>query len=674
MEVTFLKDLIVIIGLSIVVLLVGHRFRIPPIVGFLLTGVLAGPHGFGLIRNIDDVDALAEIGIILLLFGIGMELSLKKLGQMKKLLFLGGSLQVGFTILCGMALGYIFGSPWKESIFLGCLISMSSTAIVLRLFEQRGETTSPQGQLSTSILIYQDIVAIPMLLLTPVLASMGDEHGQGFNPDFLYLLAKGVVVLFMVFFSAERIVPPLLLLVARTRNKDLFLLTVLGLCFGVASLTSSLGLSLTIGAFMAGLIISESEYSNEAIGNIFPFQALFISFFFVSIGMLLDLQFVVQQPLLILAGTIGIMLLKTMTGGVATTILGLPLRTAVLVGIALSQVGEFAFVLAKAGLQYHLIMTDYHYQLFLAISFFTMALTPICVYFSPKIADLFNKMPLPEKVKMGAKGLPFTKNEPLENHVVIVGFGISGKNLARSSKAASIPYLVLEMNPDTVREYKRLGEPIYFGDASHTSVLEHVHITKAKALAILVNDPIAARNIVKKARESSPNLYIIVRTRYLQESPLMMNLGADEVIPDEFGTSVEILTRVLRQYHVPHNEIDKVVEELREEGYKTLYNQNNAATKLSDIKLGLSHVNIASFRVEPTSQLVDKTLMESDLRKHHGATVILIRRNMEVISNPSPDVQFQVNDIVVLMGEQGPLKEVANLFVATATMKEEYVQ
>lgn len=661
-ESLFLKDLIIILGLSILVLLIGHRFHIPPIVGFLLTGVLAGPHGFGLVSNIDDVDALAEIGIILLLFGIGMELSLKKLGQMKKLLFFGGSLQVGLTVLFGMLLGYLFGSPWKESIFLGCLLSMSSTAIVLRLLEQRGEAASPHGQLSTSILIYQDIIAIPMLLLLPFLSNFGSNAGQEFDPAIFYMLGKGAIVLIIVFFSAERVVPPLLLLVARTRNKDLFLLTVLGLCFGVAWLTSSIGLSLTIGAFLAGLIVSESEYSHEAIGNIFPFQALFISFFFVSIGMLLNIHFVLEQPFLIIFGAIGIMLLKTFTGGVASLILGMPLRTSILVGVGLSQVGEFAFVLAKSGMQYNLIGSDYHYQLFLAFSLFTMAATPVCVYFAPKFAEIMNHLPLPDKLKFGMKGLSYNKKESVENHIVIVGFGISGKNLARASKVAAIPYLILEMNPDTVKENKKRKEPIFFGDASHSSVLESVQISKAKAIAILVNDPIAARNIVKKARECSPNIYIIVRTRYFQETPQMMHLGADEVISDEFGSSIEILFRVLRQYHVPHNEIERLMDELREEGYKTFFTKNNLTSKLSDIKLGLSNVDIASFRLLPSSELLGKSLSDTNLRKEFGVTVLLIRRDKEILSNPSPNTKFMINDLVVVMGENKQLNEVGAKF------------
>lgn len=660
MDLLLFKDLLIILGFSIIILLIGYRLRIPPVVGFILTGVLAGPHGLGFVGETDDVEKLAELGIVLLLFGIGMEFSLKKLVQIKRLFLLGGSLQVGLTILGSLLVAKGLGRPWGEAIFLGCLISMSSTAIVLGILDQKGESTSPHGRLAISILIFQDMVAIPMLLLTPLLGGEG-QNGGGFNFSLLWHLIKGLLILALVFFSAQRIVPRLLLLVARTRNKELFLLSVLTLCFGVALLTSSLGLSLTIGAFMAGLIISESEYSNEAISNIFPFQALFISFFFVSVGMLLNIDFVFHQPWTILALGVAILLFKIVTGGMTTVILGFPIRTAVLAGIALSQVGEFSFVLAKAGVQNGL-GSSYYYQIFLATALLTLIISPILINLSPKIASWISHFPLPEKLRTGLRVLLGEEKKKLENHVIIVGFGISGRNVARSCKLAGIPYSILEMNPDTVKEQKRLGEPIQFGDATHSSILEHLHIQEAKALAVLVNDPIAARRIVKIAREANPSLYIIVRARYVQEMSLMNKLGADEAIPDEFGTSVEIFSRVLRQYHVPDEEIHAFIAEIRADGYEMLRNQQHSATKLSEIKLNLSNVEIGSFRLHPNSPLVGKILSESQLRQLYGMTVLLIRRDAKILSNPSPDIRLMADDVLVVVGEKVPLKQATTLF------------
>lgn len=660
MELFLFKDLLIILGFSIIVLLVGYRLHIPPVVGFILTGVLAGPHGLGLVGETDDVEKLAELGIVLLLFGIGMEFSLKKLVQIKRLFLVGGSLQVGLTMLVSLLIAKGLGRPWGEAIFLGCLLAMSSTAIVLGILDQKGESTSPHGRLSIAILIFQDMVAIPMLLLTPLLGGEGQSGGE-LDLSLLWHLVKGLIILGVVFFCAQRLVPRLLLLVARTRNKELFLLTVLTMCFGVALLTSSLGLSLTIGAFLAGLIISESEYSNEAISNIFPFQALFISFFFVSVGMLLNVDFVFHQPWIILILAFSILALKMLTGGITTIALGLPIRTAVLVGIALSQIGEFSFVLAKTGVQNGL-GSDYYYQIFLATSLLTLIISPVLINISPRIASWITSLPLPEKLRTGLRGEMESEKKVLHNHVIIVGFGISGKNVARSCKLAGIPYTILEMNPDTVREQKKQGEPIQFGDATHLSILEHLHIHEAKALAVLVNDPLAARRIVKIARESNPSLYIIVRARYVQEMALMNKLGADEAIPDEFGTSVEIFSRVLRQYHVPDEEINTFISEIRADGYEMLRNQHPTATKLSEIKLNLSNVEIGSFRLHPNSPLVGKVLSESQLRNLYGMTVLLIRRGVQVLSNPAPDTKLMANDVLVVVGEKVPLKQATDLF------------
>ncbi len=659
-EILEFKDILVIIALSIFLLLLGHQLRFPPIVSFLLTGVIAGPHGLSLVVKTGDVEILAELGIILLLFGIGMEFSIKKLVQIKRQFLLGGSLQVGLTVISGIIIGKVFGRSLGESFLLGCLLAMSSTAIALRLLEQKGESSSPHGRVSIATLIFQDMVAIPLILIIPLL---GSKEGVDFDWAIVWLLIKGVFVLVVVFFSAERVVPKLLLMVARTKNKDLFLLTVLGLCFGVAGLASALGLSLTIGAFLAGLIVSESEYSNDAIGHIFPFQSLFICFFFVSVGMLLDMNFVFQQPILILVLALCVIALKIVAGGTASVFLGLPLRSAIMAGIILSQIGEFSFVLAKTGLSAGL-GSEYLYQLFLAVSLLTMALNPLLIGFGTQITDwLITALPLSEKIKTGVQHTSVKENA-LENHVIIVGFGVSGRNLARSCKLAGIAYVILEMNPDTVREQKRLGEPIHFGDATHPSVLEHMNIHQAKAVAVLINDPVASHRIVKSAREINQHLYIIVRTRYVQEMALMIKLGADEVIPDEFGTSLEIFARVLRQYHIPGEDIDRFIADIRADGYELLRNNQKIPTSLSEIKMNLSNVQVSSFRLNGSSPLVGKSLSESDLRKAHGLTVLLIKRDAKVFPNPAPDTCFAANDVIIVVGEK--VSHAAALFGAPA--------
>ncbi len=566
MEILLLKDVVIIFALSIAVLLLCHQLRIPSIVGFIFTGVLSGPHGFGLISSIEAVDVLSNLGIMLLLFIIGMELSIKKMIQFKRYFVTGGVFQVLLTTAAGFLIGFFLGRPVGESIFLGFLLSMSSTAIVMRILQDRNETPSPQGHMSIGILIFQDVVAVPIMLMVPVLAGAETTHLD----DFIFgLLGKGVLLLAIVFFCAYYIVPKLLYYITKTRMRELFLITVLTLCFSVGFLAYEMGLSITIGAFLAGLIISESEYSNEAVGNILPIQDLFTSFFFVSIGMLLDVNFVASQPLLLGGAALGIILMKTLTGVATGAIIGMPLRTAILGGLALSQIGEFSFVLAKSGITYGM-GTEYYYQFFLAVALFTMAFAPLVINLSPKISQWLLKLPIPATIKTGLRPLEEVKEDAKSEHVIIVGFGVRGRNLTQSLKEAKIPYSILELNPDTVRKERQKGEPIYFGDATHPHVLNYVNISRAAGVAVLINDPLASYRVVETVRKMNPNVYIVVRVRYLQELENMYKLGADDVVPDEFGTSIEILNLVLRKCSIPVPSIEKIMASMRFDGYQMI--------------------------------------------------------------------------------------------------------
>lgn len=652
MEVPLLKDIIIIFGLSIVVLLLCHRIHIPTIVGFLFTGVLCGPHGLALISNPLNVETLATIGIVLLLFSIGMEFSLKKILQLKRFFLLGGSLQVLLTVLASFTVAKVIGRPTGEALFLGFLISLSSTAIVLKVLEERVESSSPHGKITLAILIFQDIVAIPMMLVLPLLSGID----QNFDENFFWVLAKGVIILIVVGLSAEKIVPKILYHIAKTRNRELFLLSVLVICFSVAWLASSLGLSLSLGAFLAGLIIADSEYSNEAISDIIPFQNLFTSFFFVSIGMLLDIGFFLEHPLTIIMITLAVLALKSMIAGGVALMIGMPLRTAVFVGIALSQIGEFSFVLARTGLIYGL--GDYnHYQLFLSVSLFTMALSPSLIYLSQTITDLFIRLPFLSKLASGLKtGTAFVSESLKKDHVIIVGFGVSGRNLAKSSKEVGVPYVVLEMNAETVNAEKRKGEPIHFGDATHALVLKHANIKEAKVIAVVVNDPAAAVRIVKQARLLNPKIYIIARTHYMHEMKPMYDVGANDVIPDEFGTSIEIFTRVMHKYGVPGIQLEKLVTDLRKEGYEMVRLRYKEPSMLSNLGIENSDTIIESLVLNKNSPFVNKTLAEANIRSQYGITVLVIKRGNDTIADLHATTVLQANDTLTIIGKQENVK------------------
>ena len=657
MEIPLLHDIVVIFGLSIVVLLLCHRIHLPAVVGFIFTGVLCGPHCLQLIRAESDVEILANIGIVLLLFIVGMEFSFKKIVEYRRYFLIGGTLQVFLTVLVGFIVAKLLGRPFGESLFLGFLISLSSTAIVLRVLEEKIESDTPHGHVILGMMIYQDIIAIPMMLSIPLIS--GAESDMHLST--LYTLVKGLVILGVVLFSAVKLVPKLLYLIAKTRSRELFLLSVFTICFSVAWLTSSVGLSLSLGAFLAGLIISDSEYRTEAIGDILPFQDLFTSFFFVSIGMLLNVQFLVHQPLFILLVTLSIMTVKALIAGGTTIFLGMPLRTVVITGISMCQVGEFSFVLAKAGNTYGL-GSDYHYQLFLAFALLSMALTPTLMGFSSGIAGLFLRLPVSVRLKTGLRPSQIKVPQGHKDHIIIVGFGLSGRNLSRSARDAQIPYVILEINAETVKKEKLKGEPIHFGDATHETVLNHANIADAKVIAVVINDFNAAGQIVEVARKLNPRIFIIVRARYMRQMKGMYDSGADEVIPDEFGSSIEVFTRVMRKFHVPTEQVEKIISDMRVEGYEMLRFLYKEPTTLADLKITLTDVLIETFRLHDGALITGKTLGEIDLRKLYGVTAMLVRRGNVTISSPDAQTRLLANDVVVIVGPHDHLRKAAALF------------
>lgn len=657
MELHLLNDIVLIFGLAIAVIYVCQKLRIPSVVGLLITGVLAGPHGLALVNDVATVDSLAELGIILLLFTIGMEFSLQQLVQIRKSVFVGGALQVLFTTLATMFIIIKTGHTWQIGVFIGFLVSLSSTAIVLKLLQDRSEIDTPYGRNTLGVLIFQDIVIIPMILLAPILAKTG---GTAAEPIWV-LLAKVVLVLGFLFVSARWVAPYLLYKIARQQNRELFLISIITMGLAVAWLTSSIGLSLSLGAFLAGLIISESEYSHQALGNILPFRDVFTSIFFVSVGMLFNMGTFLHNPFAFTGAALGVLIAKALLAGLVVIALGFPLRTAVLAGLALSQVGEFSFILSRVGLQYQLL-SDHFYQLFIIVSVLTMAITPFSITFAPRVARAMQKLPLPARLKTGIKDAQEAEVEPLNDHLVIIGFGINGKNLARAASASGIPYLVIEMNPDIVRKERQDDEPIFFGDATHREVLEQVNLGQARVVVVAISDPAATIRVTDLIHKIYPGVHIIVRTRYIQEIQTLYAVGANEVIPEEFETSVEIFTLVLKKYMVPKVDIERFITEIRADGYEMLRSLSRKSPSLQDIKLHYHDAEMITIRVDGDSPAAGKTLKEIDLRSNHGVSILLIQRGTETIVNPGGDERLEAEDQAVLLGTPDLITAVSWVF------------
>jgi CPA2 family monovalent cation:H+ antiporter-2 len=528
----------------------------------------------------------------------------------------------------------------------------------MKIMQDRAIVETPQGNTAFGILIFQDIIVVPMMLLIPLLAGEGSRAGA---EALLLFLVEVVVIGALVIVSAKWVVPLFFYNIARTKSRELFLLSVIALCLAVAWLTHMAGLSLALGAFLAGLIISESEYSHQALGNILPFRDVFTSFFFVSVGMLLNLGYFLEHPFYLGLLAFGVFFFKTLIVIMVAVLLGLPLRTAILAGISLGQVGEFSFVLSEKALQHGMLAGDMH-QIFLAVSVLTMMATPFALTASHRIASFVLKLPLPRKIKRGSYPTPHAQQLHLKDHLIIVGFGLNGRNLARAAKFSGIPFVVLEMNPTVVREEHARGTPIHYGDATQEAILQHAGIKAAKALAVVIHDPAATRRITELARRLNPKIYIVVRTRFLQEMAPLSELGADEVIPEEFETSVEIFSRVLAKYLMPKEEIERFVVEIRSERYEMLRSLSREASTCMDLELCLPDVEIKSFRINVDSRFAGKTLAETELRKKMGVSVLAVRRKNEVISNPPAETVFSAGDILFVVGDPDRIAEAMRLF------------
>ncbi len=654
MDVPFLYEFVILFLLSIVVTIVCNRLKLPATGGFLLTGVLCGPSLLGVVSNNEVIDQVAEIGVAMLLFTIGMELSGDALSRLKRPVFLGGTLQIGLTVLAVTGIALLYGTTLQQGIFWGCLVSLSSSAIVLRIMQEKGTSNTPTGRLALAILVFQDIMVAPMLLSVSLLAGTLElSFEKAFFSILWVVLAFGGVLLF-AYFGLNRLMEA----VMRTRTREILLLTTLGLCLGMALLTSALGLSLSLGAFMAGLLLARSQYSMSVISGILPYRDVFMSLFFISVGMILNLEYFFQHFILIICSTLIFVAVKSVLTLPAVIIQGYPLRTAIITGLTLAQVGEFSFVLAAQGLAAALFNMS-NYQTFLAVSVLTMMLTPGLIAIAPKVANMLTKHS-PQRHKEN-KAIEPARNKELEDHLIIVGFGISGKHLAHVAKESGIPYTILEMNPETVNRY-RGKEPISHGDATQPIVLEHLGIEKARVMAIIISDPAAVRAITIEARRLNPNVYIVARTRFVTEILPLHRLGANDVIAEEFESSIEVFSHVLTQYLVPRQDIESYAAHLRKANYRMIRRLSSSVDSLDEVVGRLPDMGVQAMRIGPESSLVGQSLANCGLRPIYGLTVVGVLRHGEVSASPGPDFLFEEDDIVYLFGSTDKLLAVKPLF------------
>ncbi len=544
--------------------IVARRLGLPVILGYLLAGCLIGPSTPGPVVDLHSVEALAEMGVAFLMFGLGAELSLARLRRLGRVAAFGGTLQILGTIALGVAIG-----PWlglgldlPGSVFLGGLLALSSTVVALKLLMSRGELPTPHGQAALGILIAQDLALVPLVIVLPALASGSDGIAQELG---LAALKAGIILL-GAYLAGVRLVPWLLGRAAVAGSRELFLIGSVGLALGTALVTQAVGLSPAFGAFLAGVVVAESEYHTQVLAETLPLRDLFGALFFVSVGMLIDpLRFFTEAgavALLLAATLVG----KALIGAASAMVLGLPRGSALLTGLSLAQIGEFSFVLGRIGVDAGAIPPAL-FDLTLKTALASIVIAPFLVRAGPVLARLTEGAPLPHRHVPVGVGTG-SADEP-RDHVVLCGFGRLGREVAEVLTERGVPFLVVELDPQIVRELRAEGIPTVFGDAGNPVVLDHTGLERARLLAVLINDADAAELATRSARQRFPDLDIVVRTRDHQQVERLWAAGATEVVQPEFEASLEVIRHVLLGYGADADDLADLVDRRRRTFYRS---------------------------------------------------------------------------------------------------------
>lgn len=639
-----LLQFLILLAVSIPITFLFQKLKVPAIIGFLVTGIIVGPSGLALVSEHESVQTIAELGVVLLLFTIGVEFSLGEFFGSGRRLILAGLGQVLLAITLSSVIARLFHLSLQLGIFLGFLICLSSTAVVLKIFADRAELSAPHGRASTVILLLQDLCVVPMMLLIPSLS--------GGAVDLLNVarqIAIAVATLAVLFFASRYLVPLLLKQVVQSRSRDLFLVTVVCICLGTAAASAAMGLSLAIGAFIAGLVISESDYSHQILSEILPFRDIFNAIFFISVGMLVEVPFFVQHWQWNLLGAVVTVLGKSAILFAVLMISGLPFRASLITALSLSQIGEFSFLLAEQGRGSGLLSAEMH-QWFLAVTVITMALTPLAISIA---------IPLSMRMQRWLKTVePEAKDAVArKEHLLIIGYGLNGQNLSRVVREAGLAFLVVELNDRLVQSARKDGIPVLFGDATRREVLIQADAKTARMAVIAISDPAATRHCLAMLRSLNPAMLILVRTRYVSEVESLVGLGANVVIPEEFETSIEIFARVLKEYNIPDYLIEQQIAIIRSDGYGMLRGLSLTHERMLQVSELLLRSTVEQLVLGAKSPAKDRTIRELDLRKETGVSVIAVIRADESFPNPDGDFTLRENDILVLWGAHRQLAD-----------------
>ncbi|MBW2527252.1 MAG: cation:proton antiporter [Deltaproteobacteria bacterium] len=541
---TVFGSLALLAALGITISLLLTQLRLPVVAGLLLAGAVAGPHGLGLVGDLHLIEVLAEVGVVLLLFTIGLEFSLARLRVIAKSVLVGGSLQVGLTMAGGIGLAKLLGLSTGQAVFVGFVFALSSTAIVLRALGERAEIDAPHGRFIVGVLIFQDLVVIPMILLVPVLAGTGSGDAA---TQIGMAMGKAALVVVAALLIGRVVLPRALRAVDASRSREVFVLALLAVCLGAAWLTSAVGLSVALGAFVAGVVLADTEFAHRAMGDVVPIRDLLTSIFFMSMGMLFDIRVVIAAPALVLGLLAAFVFGKGIIAAIAAMAMRFPARVAWLAGAALAKFGEFGFVLSKEAERAGL-MSRTEMEPILAAGLLSMFITRVVISVAPRFtAGEVILSPLAKLLRVQGIEDAAPADRHLKGHVIVAGYGPGGRLVAARLKAAGVPYLVLDLNAETVRKEREGGERIYYGDITSAEAQEHAGLEGAEAVVLTINDGQAAQRSVaaiRKARFGGP---VLARVRYVAEEKHLIELGATSAVAEEVHASEVLAAELLRQ-------------------------------------------------------------------------------------------------------------------------------
>lgn len=640
----FFHQLIIILGFSLPVIYLFNKIKLPSIIGFLITGIIIGPFGLRLIDDMAGIQFLAEMGVAFLLFTIGIEIKLSRFLKHLSEIFLTGGLQILCTFAVGLLVGLAMQLSLSQAIFIGFILSHSSSALILKILKDRSDEDSPQGRISIGVILFQDMMVVPMMLLIPFLAG-------GSGPSALIIiwkLVKSILIIAAILVAARYVIPRILERLIDMNMRDVLVIAAVVITMGIAWITESLGLSLAIGAFLAGLALSDTDFTHQIISDINPFRDVFLSVFFVSFGMILNLDFLRENTGYILLTTLLIIGIKASIVMGLVTLLKYPLRVSLLSGVLLSQIGEFSFVLASQGFKSQII-SDYIYQTFIGASVLTFILTPLIV--SGVYALLTRK-----KRILPANETSGNHCVNAKNHVIICGMGLNGRNLVRVLKDTAINYVIVDLNFQKIKKSKSKGdENTLWGDASSVEILRRANVEAARVMVIAISDRFLTKTCLSNAKALNPNLHVIVRTKYLADIEDLLSLGADDVIPEEFETSIQIFSRVLKMFHIPNSIILTQGNIIRNKSYGVFREVRYTQEAFDQISQILAQGTIETYYIAAGNPIIGKSIRDVNIKAQSGALIINIIRDNQTLTNPPSDFIFQAADQLVLFGSHNAI-------------------